>query len=213
MKIESLNIGLPKTAKYREKEYMTGIDKKAVSEAWLSKNGFFDDGVANTDFHGGADRAVCFYVLEHYKEWEGEFKRSFSKPSFGENLTVSGMDEKSICIGDIFQIGEAIVQITQGRIPCATISKHNDKEELLKRIIETCRTGYFARVIKEGMIEKDSEIQLLESHPLKIDVHFLIETFFHQLTEERIRKILEINELAEDMRQKFTNRLLKMKIN
>lgn len=211
MEIKSLNIGLPKTQVLRQKQYTTGIDKKPVQKVWLSKNGFADDGVANTDFHGGTDRAVCFYVYEHYKEWEQEFNRVLPFPSFGENLTVSGMDEKDICIGDIFQIGEAVVQITQGRIPCATISQHNNIDSFLPRIIDTCRTGYFARVLKEGMITNGSKIMLINQHPLKVNVHFTIETFFHCLEEERINKILQVNELAAVMRNKFIKRLLKLK--
>ncbi|MGV3463769.1 MAG: MOSC domain-containing protein [Heyndrickxia sp.] len=210
MEIKSLNIGLPKTQMFKQKQYRTGIDKKPIQKGWLSKNGFANDGVANTDFHGGEDRAVCFYGFEHYKEWENEFNRFFSLPSFGENLTVAGMDEKSVCIGDVFRIGDAIVQITQGRIPCATISQHNNVDIFLNRIIETCKTGYFARVLEEGMIEKDSKIKLLERHPLKINIHFAIETFFHHLTEERIMKILQVDELAEDMRNKFMKRLIKL---
>lgn len=212
MEIKSLNIGLPKTQMFRQEQYMTGIDKKPIQRGWLSKNGFENDGVANTDFHGGPDRAVCFYVFEHYKDWEQEFNCVLPFPSFGENITVSGMDEKNICIGDIFQIGEAVIQITQGRIPCATISKHNNIDVFLQRIIESCRTGYFARVLKEGMIANDSKIILLNEHPLKVSVKFTIETFFHCLEEERIKKILQVNELAEAMRNKFSKRLLKLKI-
>jgi len=211
MEIKSLNIGLPKTQIFRQKQYKTAIDKKPIEKGWLSKKGFANDGVANTAFHGGEDRAVCFYVFEHYQEWEKEFNRELSLPSFGENITVSGMDEKSICIGDVYRIGDAIVQITQGRIPCATISQHNNVDVFLQRIIETCKTGYFARVLEEGMITNKSTIKLLEQHPLNVSVHFTIETFFHRLEKERIEKILQVNALAKDMQNKFSKRLLTLK--
>ena len=122
MKIIRLNIGKPKISTYKSKEFLTGIGKKSISEALLLKDQFVGDGVANPAFHGGPDRAVCFYPYEHYKQWEEEFNKILSIPAFGENLTVSGMLEKDICIGDIFQIGDTIVQITQGRVPCSTIS-------------------------------------------------------------------------------------------
>lgn len=213
MEIKSLNIGLPKIQNFQQRQYRTAIDKKPIQKGWLTKNGFVNDGVANTDFHGGEDRAVCFYVFEHYKEWEKEFNRDLPLPSFGENLTVAGMDEKSVCIGDIFQIGDSVVQITQGRIPCATISQHNNVDVFLKRVIETCKTGYFARVLQEGMITNESKIILLKRHLLKISVHFTIDTFFHCMEEERIEKILQVKELANVMRNKLTKRLLKLKAN
>jgi MOSC domain-containing protein YiiM len=210
MKIISLNTGMPKETSFKQKVYRTGIDKRPTQKVLLSKHGFAGDGVANTDFHGGPDRAVCFYAYEHYMEWEQEFNQSFPIPSFGENLTVIGMSEKNICIGDIIQIGDAVVQITQGRIPCSTISQHNHIDLLLKRIINTCHTGYFARVLKEGYIQQDSQMMIVNRHPLEVDVHFTIETFFHQPEKNRIEQILKVTELAEVMRDKFTKKLLKL---
>ncbi|MGE6259605.1 MOSC domain-containing protein [Heyndrickxia sporothermodurans] len=209
MRIISLNIGKPKLILCKEKEFVSGISKKSIQKARLNSNCFDDDDVANLNFHGGPDRAVCFYPYEHYQLWENESGLKLSIPAFGENLTVSGMLEKNVCIGDIYQIGEAVIQITQGRIPCSTISKFNSNNELLKKLIETCYTGYFARVLKEGMINAESEIVLIDRHPLKISVFETMNTLFHQNNNiESIRKILQIEELALVMKEKFNNKLM-----
>lgn len=210
MRIISLNIGKPQSITYKNKEFITGIGKKTVQRMVLKVDKIEGDGVANLEFHGGPDRAVCFYPYEHYKQWENEFSTKLSIPSFGENLTVSGMLEKNIFIGDIIQIGEAIVQITQGRIPCSTISKFNGLDSLLKRTVETCYTGYFARVLKEGNIDVDSKIILIDRHPLEISVFHTMHSYFHQNKAEVLQSIVEINELASAMKEKFLKKINKI---
>lgn len=209
MKIISLNIGKPKTSLYNNKEYISGIGKHRVKNVLLTKEQFVGDDVANPQFHGGPDRSVCFYPYEHYEQWEQEFDTSLMVPAFGENLTVNGMLEKDVCIGDIFQIGGAVVQITQGRIPCSTISKYNHIDPLLKRTIETCYTGYFARVLNEGVIMDNSEIVLIDKHPLQINVFHTMYTYFHSNDTDSIQQIIEVNELASDMKNKFIKKLKK----
>ncbi|MEK5173763.1 MOSC domain-containing protein [Bacillus obstructivus] len=212
MKIIRLNIGKPKISTYKSKEFLTGIGKKSISEALLLKDQFVGDGVANPSFHGGTDRAVCFYPYEHYKLWEEEFNKILSIPAFGENLTVSGMLEKDICIGDIFQIGDTIVQITQGRVPCSTISKYNSLDSLLKRTVDTCYTGYFARVLKEGMIREDSSIKLIKRHPMQVSVFDTMNALFFGDHVQSMEKIIEVPELADAMRKSFVKKLNKLKV-
>ena len=104
--------------KYGEgNEVISGIRKETVAEAFLTKEGFRRDGVADVRFHGGADRAVCVYPYEHYVQWEKEFGEPLPPSSFGENLTVSNMLESGVHIGDIFRLGDAVIQVTQSRIP------------------------------------------------------------------------------------------------
>ncbi|MCM3236682.1 MOSC domain-containing protein [Heyndrickxia oleronia] len=212
MKIIRLNIGKPKISSYKSKEFLTGIGKESISEALLLKDQFVGDGVANPAFHGGPDRAVCFYPYEHYKQWEEEFNKTLSIPAFGENLTVSGMLEKDICIGDIFQIGDTIVQITQGRVPCSTISKYNSLDSLLKRTVDTCYTGYFARVLKEGMIREDSSIKLIKRHPMQVSVYDTMNALFFGDHVQSMEKIIEVPELADAMRNSFLKKLNKLKV-
>lgn len=206
--IISLSIGKPKSHFWKNAYEDSAIAKLEVKEAFLKKEGFIDDDVANHKYHGGPDRAVCVYSFEHYSKWEQEFGKVFSPPAVGENLCVKGMLEQDIFIGDTFTIGEAIVQVSQGRIPCAKISKFNREDSLLRRIVETGYTGYFFRVIKEGVIEQNCEITLLERTQDKISVLYANEIMFRdRKNQAAILEIIKVKELAEAWRQSLEKSL------
>ncbi|CEG27504.1 MOSC domain-containing protein [Bacillus sp. B-jedd] len=209
-KIIELSAGIPKSHSWRGKEYKSAIGKQPVDEAFLSKEGIMGDDVANHDFHGGPDRALCLYPFEHYAKWESEFGNKLILPAFGENITSSGLLESEVCIGDIFKIGEATVQVAQGRVPCSTISKFNSIESLLGKVYETCLTGVFFRVLEEGYINRNSEIILLQSHASSITVFTAASAVLHQNADENtVRKILEVKELSDEWRQKLESIMAK----
>ena len=211
MKIKNISIGLPKKMKYGEgKEVISGIRKETVAEAFLTKEGFRGDGVADLRFHGGSDRAVCVYPYEHYIQWEEEFGEPLPPSSFGENLTVSNMLESDVHIGDNFRLGDAVIQVTQSRIPCSTITKRTNLPFLLKRMVETGYTGYLCRVLEEGIVKNDSEITLLERHSAQVSVLFTIQIYFQNPKDvEGIKKIIEVPELAIEWKKSLTKRLNK----
>lgn len=202
-KIISLAIGKSKEYTWGQSKEKSAIGKTVVKTAMLKKSGFIGDGVANTEFHGGVDRAVCLYPYEHYSKWEKIFNKTLRLPAFGENITATGMTEAEVCIGDIYKIRETIVQVTQGRVPCSTISSFNDEKEFLKLVFKTSLTGYFFRVIEEGTISIDSKIELVEQHPKKISVLFAAQTLFHNHDQKAIEKILQVDEMAQDWKQRF----------
>ena len=207
MQMISHHIGKTKNYTYQQKEYRSAIGKQPVPKLELTTEKIIGDEITDTKHHGGADRALCFYPYEHYAMWKKEFNREISIPAFGENITVAGMLEKDVCIGDIYEIGHAVVQISQGRIPCATISKYNKEDLFLKKVIDSCFTGYFARVLKEGTITLDSQIVLKERHPLEVDVLFANQVFFHRSHERRaLERVLAVKELAPVMRENFMNK-------
>lgn len=207
--LKNLSIGLPKKMKYgTDKEMDTGICKEAIEIAFLSKDGFRGDGVADLRHHGGLDRAVCVYPHEHYSLWEQEFNNVLPRSSFGENITVTNMLEQDVHIGDIFRLGDAVIQITQGRIPCSTITKRTDMPLLLKRMVETGYTGYLCRVLEEGAVRKDSTITLVESHPKQVSILFANQVYYHMQKDiEAINKVLDVQELAHDWRERLTKRV------
>ncbi|MBC6974632.1 MOSC domain-containing protein [Bacillus sp. Xin] len=205
--------GKPKQMQYGEnKEMTTGICKVLTEETFLSKDGFRGDGVADLRFHGGPDRAVCVYPHEHYALWEQEFQAVLPPSTFGENITVTNMLERDVFIGDTYQLGEAIIQVTQGRVPCSTISKRLGIPGILPRIVETGYTGYLCRVLQEGVVRKDSKITLLEHHPNNVSILFSNEIYFHRRKDiEGIEKILAVPELADVWREQLADRLTKLK--
>ncbi|GLY09667.1 sulfurase [Bacillus badius] len=212
IELKNFSIGLPQKMTYGDGQEMeTGICKQPVAEAFLTKEGFKGDGVADLRYHGGPDRAVCVYPHEHYLFWEEEFSRPLPASAFGENLTVTNMLEKDVCIGDIFQLGEAIIQVTQGRIPCSTINKRTDNPVLLKRIVQTGFTGYLCRVLEEGAVRSDSHIRLLESHPKQVSILEGNDLYFHRPKEiEGIQRLLAVEELADEWKKLMKERLQKL---
>lgn len=210
LEIHKLSVGGIKTYDWKNTTELSAIGKVEVEGVYLYKNGFEGDTVASPEFHGGPERAVCLYPLEHYLFWEKEFGVKIKPPSFGENISILGMKEEEIFIGDTFQIGDAVIQVTQGRIPCSKISKFNQIDGLLKRIIETGYTGYFFRVLNEGRIEKNSSLKLLDRNEHQISVLFANQIYFHDRTnKEAIEKILKVEELASVWRNLLTDLLNK----
>ncbi|ESU30119.1 hypothetical protein G3A_23495 [Bacillus sp. 17376] len=204
-----LNVGKPELRTWDGKQERSAIGKKSVTQAFLSKESFHGDGVAATEFHGGSDRAVCFYPAEHYSKWSDEFGKELAPPTFGENISSSGMLESDIYIGDTYKLGEAVIQVTQGRIPCSKISKNNEIDRLLKRVVETGYTGYFFRVLQEGIVLKDSEIIFLERKQNDFSILRANEIYFHQRKDyQAIGELLEIDELAEDWRKNLKKLLM-----
>ncbi|WP_459499287.1 MOSC domain-containing protein [Bacillus sp. C1] len=212
-KLVHFSIGKPKQMQYGEnKEMTTGICKELTDAAFLSKGGFRGDDVADLRYHGGPDRAVCVYPYEHYALWEQEFQTKLPHSTFGENITVTNMLEGDVFIGDTYQLGEAIIQVTQARVPCSTISKRLGIPGILPRIVETGYTGYLCRVLQEGIVRKDSQIKLLERHQKEVSVLFSNEIYFHRRKDkEGIEKILAVPELADVWREQLTERLAKLK--
>ncbi|WP_163102705.1 MOSC domain-containing protein [Peribacillus alkalitolerans] len=204
----NLSIGKPAKHIFTSGEIVTGIVKQSVEQAKLTYDCFEGDGVANTDFHGGRDRAICFYPYEHYQFWNSEWKTELTLPAFGENVTVKNMKEDEVFIGDIYRIGETEVLITQGRIPCATISQYNNLPPLLKRIVETGFTGYFGKVLKEGTIQNGSEIQLLERKDHSISILEANQIYFHDRKNySRMQQLLNVPDLAEAWKENIKRRL------
>ena len=115
--------------------------------------------------HGGPDQALLVYSVDHYPFWEDEFGIDLAPVgAFGENLTVTGLTEVEVCIGDTFRIGEALAQVTSPRAPCYKIGLRFDRRELPVRMQETCRTGYMLRVVSGDSL-RTGDLMRLVSRP------------------------------------------------
>ena len=119
----------------------------------LGRTGLNGDGQADERHHGGPEQALLAYAADHYPGWRAELGRpDFPHGAFGENLTIAGLDETTVCIGDTFAIGEARVQVSQPRTPCWKIGRRWAIPDLTKRVETTGRTGWYLRVLVEGEI-------------------------------------------------------------
>jgi MOSC domain-containing protein YiiM len=199
MIVKSLNIGLPQKELFHGKEITTGICKRPVSIALrLRKHGFDGDGVADTKNHGGVDKAVCVYSLDHYPYWEETLGIRLPPAAFGENLSVSNLAEDNVCLGDVFQLGTATVQITQPRQPCNTLAARYGRNDLVKLVIHSGFSGFYFRVLQEGIVEVGNPLILKDKHPQEVSVAFAHRIYhFDRKSREGIEAVLGVSALSE----------------
>ncbi|MFE5389114.1 MOSC domain-containing protein [Bacillus thuringiensis] len=211
----SLNIGLPKEVIYGGKVIHTGINKKQVKEpVYLSFVKFNGDGQADLVHHGGVDKAVCVYTGDHYPYWEKELNQDLVYGAFGENITVSGMREEDVCIGDTFELGEAIVQVTQPRQPCFKLAKKYNIPKLPLYFQETGYTGFYFRVLKEGWVSSVDTLKSLQSDPKGVSIAFANRIMHKEKQNiEGVKRILEVNALSSSWRKSFEKRISGKEIN
>jgi len=143
--------------------WRTGYIKSlVVGRIWLERHNLVGDGQADKKHHGGLDQALLAYSADHYDEWNAELGIALPPGAFGENFTINGLSEDSVCIGDIYAVGEARIQVTQPRQPCANIARRWNNPQLTKRVEQSGRTGWYLRVLQEGYVEAGLPLALLE---------------------------------------------------
>jgi len=179
MKIHQLNIGHPKLHRdYNNKEFYSAVAKEPTyMPVWLSYTGLSGDS-SYEDCHGGANMALHLFCYEHYNYFNERAASPLPVSAFGENLTVRGMLETDVRVGDVYQIGDACIQVSQPTERCGTMGKRIGEPKLLKWIHEHMMTGYYARVLKEGHISHDSQITILERGDTHISIAHLNHLLF-----------------------------------
>ena len=174
MHLVSVQIGTPRTV--GEPHSSDPMTRAFTSAIWkepvagpirVGRLGLVGDRVANTKVHGGADQALLMYAVSHYPLWQAEWGRDGLGPgAFGENLTVSGLTEESVCVGDVLEVGEAQLQVSQPRQPCATLARRHQIRDLIKLVQSNGRSGWYLRVLREGQVQAGQEIVLANRpHP------------------------------------------------
>jgi MOSC domain-containing protein YiiM len=209
MQLQSLNLSKPIMVEYKGKPVQTGIFKEPVSgKIWLSQMQLEGDGQADLINHGGADKAVCVYAAEHYAHWENRLERKLEYGAFGENFTVSGLLEAEVHIGDTFEIGDTVVQITQPRQPCFKLGVKHNLPKLPQLVQDSGYTGYYFRVLKQGHVATGEAFRLVERHPQGITVAEANRLKYNDKADfPGIRKLLGVDALSDGWRRSFEQRL------
>ncbi len=207
----SINIALPEIVTFGNisKKHRTGIYKKPVKEKiFLSETGFQDDGVGDSRIHGGKDLAVCCYFTDHFSFWENELDRKIVPGAFGENLSLAGINESQIYVGDIFSLGNAEIEVSQPRQPCHKLNKVFEFQGMACKVQTTGYTGCYCRVIKNGWITPDSKIEKIEDGKDKVSIETInILMFKDKKNSELLKKVSAQEALSLEWRKKFKNRL------
>ncbi|MED2972087.1 MOSC domain-containing protein [Fictibacillus sp. B-59209] len=207
--IIALNTGKADVLSWQGKDISSAINKKpSRGPLFLSNLQFEGDIQADTVHHGGPDKAVCVYSHNHYAYWEKGLGISLDVPSFGENLTVEGLTEKEVFIGDIFRLGEALVQVSQPRQPCFKVAAKLKQPLMIKYIQDTSFSGYYLRVLEEGTVSPGDKLVIEEKHRAGISVEFVNRmTYIDKENREGLTMLAGLNELAEGWRSAMKKRL------
>jgi len=191
MKIISTNIGKPTRFIWNGKEETTGIYKKPTDQPiFLTKNDVMSDEISNRLNHGGYYKACYLFSSEQYPYWQNLYPDlEWSWGMFGENLTVSGFDEREVFLGDIYKVGEALVQVSQYREPCYKLGYKFGTQKVLKQFIEHGHGGTYLSILDEGYVDIDDNFTLMERPKTSLTVAEL----FHLVhAKEKDQELLKI---------------------
>jgi MOSC domain-containing protein YiiM len=168
-RLVAIQVGRPREQVAKDGgNWVSGYGKERVEgEVRVGRVNIEGDGQADQRWHGGPDMAVLAYANAHYARWRAELAWPAAGPgAFAENFTVDGVDEETACLGDIWQVGEARLQISEPRKPCRNISRFWGRADLLRLTERSGRFGWYLRVLREGNVRAGQEIDVVERpHP------------------------------------------------
>ena len=216
MKLVSVNVARPVEVQHQGKTIKTGIFKSPVAGPvpvrWTNLEG---DGQADLENHGGEHMAVYAYPLEHYAYWRTVLAREdMPYGQFGENLTVEGLDESESRIGDRLRIGSALFAITQPRIPCFKLGIRLGDERMPRLFSESARTGFYLKVMREGVLEAGEAIEVVERGTGSVTIRALFEAWMKPEdagASRTLTQALEAPDLSPDWRAHIERRLRRVR--
>ncbi|MGA2511157.1 MAG: MOSC domain-containing protein [Candidatus Acidiferrales bacterium] len=210
MKIVSLNVGKPRTVHYVNRDVTTGIFKSPVQGPLLLRRLNFDgDHQVDLENHGGRNKAVYAYASEHYEIWRKEFPDMYLPWSmFGENLTTEGLREEDAYIGDHYRIGEAVVAVTQPRIPCYKLGIRFGRPDIVKRFLASRRSGIYFSVKEEGLVNTGDTIEQIHENELRISIADVNRVYVHaRENTELLREIVRAEILPHSLHDHLAEKL------
>lgn len=189
----------------------TAIDKQPVNTSvYLSFDGLAGDECADKLHHGGLERALHQYPAEHYTYWQDKYNvaDSWQAAGMGENMSSIGMTEQTVYLGDRYQWGEAIIEVSQPRSPCFKLNKRWGIENLSVDMQDISRSGWLYRVIQPGMVSVDEPLELIARVDNAMTITAVCETFFGDpLNTEKLLKLKTQNTLSDSWMEKVVERL------
>lgn len=218
MNIISLNVGLPRDVLWHGRTVRTGIYKQPIQgRVRLRTLNLDGDRQADLTVHGGAQKAVYCYPIEHYDYWKKELPgRELPLAMFGENFTTDGLLENSVHLGDQFLIGSAQVVVTQPRLPCYKLGVRFESDDMVKRFLASGRTGFYFAVTREGEVSAGDDIKQIARDPNAVPVSEITRLYitkrFNNEDVASLRRALEVAALPESWKDYFRERLARTKV-
>ena len=210
MKVISVNVGRPQKHEWRGQHVQTAIFKSPVEgPVAVGKLDLAGDEQADLSVHGGIDKAVYAYPEEHYAYWRSQLPDYLFGPgNFGENLTLAGLTEETVHIGDQLQIGTALFTVTQPRSPCYKLGVRFNREDMTKRFYESRRFGFYLRVLREGTLQAGAAVTVLQRDPNAVSVADIVRLFTGGSHDPALlERALKVSALSEGWRKWVQERL------
>jgi len=213
MRLVSVNIGHPREVIYKGKTVTTGIFKEPVEGRIRLRTLNLDgDRQADLSVHGGPSKAVYAYPFEHYEYWREQYPGvDLPWGMFGENLTVEGLREDSVNIGDRFRIGSAQLMVTEPRLPCHKLAAKFGRDDIIKRFLHSGRTGFYFAVIREGEVGTGDGIELVSRDEHNVTVADITRLYVREKDDVgTLRRAVQVTALPESWRGYFRKRIEKL---
>jgi len=187
MRLEHIFVGKPVEAEFNGKTIKTGIYKNMIEgKVKVSKTNIEGDQQADLMVHGGINKAVYAYPMEHYEFWKRERSDlNFAPGIFGENLSVSGIDEQ-VRVGDTFQIGEVVLSVTSPRMPCFKLGIKMNDPGFIKDFMKAEKNGFYFRVVTEGEIRAGLPIEKIDSDGHELTIAEVIQLYTTRKTDRQL---------------------------
>ncbi|PMJ95700.1 MOSC domain-containing protein [Vibrio sp. 10N.261.55.A7] len=196
--------------------FETAINKRLVEGAvYLSNEGLEGDQCADQRHHGGTERALHQYPIEHYQYWKEKHGADidWQAPGMGENISSEGMTEESVCIGDQYRWGEAIIEVSQPRSPCFKLNKRWGVDDLSVDMQTISRCGWLYRVIRPGMVSADSPLELVGQVDNPLSIKEVCDIFFGDpLNKEGLAMLKQQSKLSDSWMSKVMERIATEKV-
>lgn len=212
-KLISVNVGLPRVIMNNGEPITTGIFKEPVAGRVMLRTLNLDgDRQADLSVHGGASKAAYAYPSEHYEYWKQEFpEMKLPWGMFGENFTTAGLFEIELNIGDKFEVGSAVVMVTEPRLPCYKLGIKFGRADIVRRFLASERTGFYFAVLQEGEVGVGDQIKLVERSKHSVKTNDITRLY----TREKhnvglLRRAIEVEALPEGWKSYFQHRLDKV---
>ncbi len=212
MTLTSVNVAMPRDIKHGGKAVATGIFKAPVDgRVMVRRLNLEGDGQADLWGHGGAFRAVYAYPAENYGYWADKLGRDdLAAGQFGENFTVEGMGDDEVCVGDVYRIGGALLEVSQPRIPCYKLAIKMGIEGFQNQFLESGRVGFYFRVLEEGEVGAGDVIELVHRDERGLTVRQVSDLLFFDKDDlDTTRRALQIPALSHGWKESFLERLAK----
>jgi MOSC domain-containing protein YiiM len=194
----------------RPKEWRTAFFKEPVANdrVFVGSLGLAGDEQADRQNHGGLDKAVLAYSGDHYDFWRTQPGfAEMQHGAFGENLTIAGLSEANVCLGDRWRAGSVLLEVSQPRQPCWKMGRRWQMPQLPKQVIQNGRTGWYLRVVEEGELVASEELELVSRPYRAWTIERANRLFYHERDAEQLQELVNVPPLAAAWREAILERL------